>query len=121
MRYFLNKAELGVWGEERASQFLLKQGYCIVARNFRSTHGEIDIVAIHDGFLCFVEVKTRSSVDFGWPCEAVDKRKQLRLKGAAQNYLLSHPEYAKLSPRNDVIEVLQLSTGKYIRHISGAF
>lgn len=117
----MNRIELGKWGEKKASVFLTKQGYFIVDRNFRCRFGEIDIVAIKDDFLCFAEVKTRTSVDFGLPCEAVNSRKRRHMKSVAQYYMLAHPEYATLSPRNDIIEILSLSGGNYIRHLSGVF
>ena len=117
----MNRSDLGKWGEEKASEFLTKHGYFIAERNFRCRHGEIDIVAIKGDFLCFTEVKTRTSVYFGLPCEAVDSRKQARIKKVAQYYMLSHPESAKFSPRTDIIEILCLPDGKYIRHLLGAF
>ena len=58
---------------------------------------------------------------FGLPCEAVDRRKQRHLKNVAQYYILSHPEYATFSPRNDIIEILYLPEGKYVRHLLGVF
>ena len=117
----MNRIELGKWGEEKAAVFLGDQGYFIIERNFRCRFGEIDIVSIKDEFLCFVEVKTRSSIGYGLPCEAVNDRKQRHIKNVAHYYILSHPEYAALSPRNDIVEILSLSEGNYIRLLSAAF
>ena len=117
----MNRVELGKWGEEKAAVFLQEQGYCIVDRNVRCRFGEIYIISIHGEFLCFAEVKTRASMSFGLPCEAVDGRKRAHLKHAAQYYLLSHPKYASLCPRIDIIEILYRPERKYIRHLIGVF
>ena len=117
----MNRVELGKWGEKKAAAFLHEQGHCIVDRNFRCRFGEVDIISTQAGFLCFTEVKTRTSMCFGLPCEAVDVRKRAHLKNVAQYYLLSHPEYEAFSPRNDIIEILYLPERKYIRHLLGVF
>lgn len=72
-----------VLGEETACRFLLKKGYKILERNFRRGYGEIDIIALHENILVFVEVKTRSSDKFGTPFEAITQTKlRLLVKGA---------------------------------------
>ena len=98
---------LGRWGEELAADYLADRGYRILDRNARTEYGEIDLVARHEGqprqntsvdsevpasMTVFVEVKTRSSTNFGFPEQAVDDRKQERLLAAAQAYLQAHPE-----------------------------
>ena len=77
-------------GEELAVQYLEKQGYIIVARNYRLRIGEIDIIARDGEFLVFVEVKTRRSNRFGSPFEAVDFRKQQQIIRVARMYLARH-------------------------------
>jgi putative endonuclease len=79
--------DLGARGEELAGKYLRRAGYRLLARNFRCRFGEIDLVAEEGDNLVFVEVKTRSSVDFGHPLEAVDLRKQGQLIRAAHVYL----------------------------------
>lgn len=84
---------MGRWGEAAAAEYLVKQGYEILARNVRSAHGEIDIVARQGEVLVFVEVKARASGRFGHPEEAVTLRKQAHILSAAESYLQEHPEY----------------------------
>jgi len=90
-----NKAT-GDYGETLACEFLKKQGFKILQRNFRIKGGEIDIIAQQGGDLVFVEVKTRHSIDFGHPTEAVTPWKIRFLVRASQFYLmekgqLNHP------------------------------
>ncbi|MBD5133002.1 MAG: YraN family protein [Clostridiales bacterium] len=94
---------LGQWGEEQVAEKLRREGWTIVARNFRCRMGEIDIVAKNGTFLVFVEVKLRKNDRFGAACEAVTSTKQRKLRAAAQYYLISHP--TNLQPRFDVAEV----------------
>lgn len=78
---------LGKQGEAHAAAFLTKSGYRILCRNFKNKLGEIDIVAFDKKTVCFIEVKTRSSLAFGYPCEAVTLRKQKQLNRVALSYL----------------------------------
>ena len=70
-----------------AVRYLQKLGWRILERNFRSRSGEIDIIAIKNGVLHFIEVKTRNGDQYGYPSEAVTATKQLRIKRAAEQYL----------------------------------
>ena len=94
---------LGRWGEEQAADYLRRQGYRIVACNWRCRLGELDIVARDRGTLCFVEVKLRRSERYGRAAEQVDGRKQQKLRQTAQAYLAQHPEDCPM--RFDVVEV----------------
>jgi putative endonuclease len=78
---------LGERGEELAVKFLKKKGYRIVKKNFSTPMGEIDIIAEQNGTLVFVEVKTRESIDFGHPYEAVNRRKRKKIANVALLYL----------------------------------
>ncbi|MCB9081465.1 MAG: YraN family protein [Lewinellaceae bacterium] len=78
-----HQQELGKRGEELACQFLTAAGYKILARNWRYSRAEIDIVAQADGILVIVEVKTRKNTFFGHPESFVDPRKQRLLAEAA--------------------------------------
>lgn len=78
---------IGNNGEDIACQYLKRQGYQIIARNFRIRGGEIDIVAIDKNYLVFVEIKTRSSHQFGLPIESMTPWKISFLKKTAQFYL----------------------------------
>jgi len=96
----------GARGEKLACRFLRSNGYKILYRNFRARGGgEIDIVCRDGDVLAFVEVKTRSSEDFGRPAEAVDRQKQMRVSrgGLAWLRLLDNPDVVF---RFDVVEVL---------------
>ena len=75
---------LGRRGERAAEKYLRRNGYRIVARNFRAAGAEIDLVAMDGETLVFVEVKTRRSREAGAPEEAVDERKQRRMRRAAE-------------------------------------
>jgi len=76
----------GAAGEANACAFLRESGYEIVARNWRTRRGEIDIIAREGDVVVFVEVKARTSDEFGGPEAAVDKRKQRRLIAAARAF-----------------------------------
>jgi putative endonuclease len=74
-------------GEDIACSFLRQKGYEIVERNYRIPGGEIDVIAKRNNELVFVEVKTRSSVQYGYPEEAVTHSKKIRLARAARSYI----------------------------------
>ena len=93
----------GQWGEAVVAEDLRKKGWVIEAAGFRCRMGEIDLVARKGGFLAFVEVKLRKSDRYGTAAEAVNFRKQERLRAAAQLYLARYP--TQLQPRFDVAEV----------------
>jgi len=78
---------LGRTGEDRAARYLVSQGYRILERNYRTRSGEIDLIALHQGTVAFIEVKTRSSDAFGAPELAVNHRKQQRMIKAALGYI----------------------------------
>lgn len=81
---------LGQRGEAAAAKYLKRKGFIIVARSDRGRLGEIDLVAVHDRTVVFVEVKTRASHDTGHPADAVDDEKQRRLTRLALTYLKRH-------------------------------
>ena len=86
------RQRMGAWGEQAATDYLIRQGYIILTRNFRTPHGEIDILALHGDLLVFVEVKTRTSRAYGYPEDSVTLRKQEHMLAAAEHYLQGHPE-----------------------------
>src|SRR5947207_1818422 len=98
--------QLGTRGEKLACRFLRRNGYKVLYRNFRGrTGGEIDIVCRDNDTLVFVEVKTRTSEDFGRPFDAIDRDKQKRIArgGLAWLRLLDNPD---IFFRFDVVEVI---------------
>jgi putative endonuclease len=78
---------LGLWGERRAVEYLLRDGYRILEKNFRVWEGEIDIIAEKDDAIVFVEVKTRSSRMFGSPEQSLVSKKQAALIRAGYKFL----------------------------------
>ncbi|WP_295011233.1 YraN family protein [uncultured Microbacterium sp.] len=87
------KDDLGRAGEDRAATHLRALGYRILDRNWRCDQGELDIVAQAPGVLAFVEVKTRSTLDYGHPFEAIDERKRARLWRLALAWVREHPSH----------------------------
>ncbi|MGB7874825.1 MAG: YraN family protein [Anaerolineales bacterium] len=81
-----HRQEIGQWGEGVAARYLEANGYNVVARNVRTPYGEIDIVAEKDGFISFVEVKTRTTSRFGPPEISVTPRKQEHMLAAAEHH-----------------------------------
>ncbi|MEM6456364.1 MAG: YraN family protein [Acidobacteriota bacterium] len=77
-------------GEDDAVRWLTARGYRLVARNLRNRGGEIDVVAEHDGTLCFVEIKARANAAYGPAIGAVPHAKQRRISRAAALYLARH-------------------------------
>ncbi|WP_221584179.1 YraN family protein [Microbacterium sp. G2-8] len=86
---------LGRAGEQRAVQHLESRGFCVVDRNWRCTEGEIDIVAIAEGILAIVEVKTRTSTRYGHPLEALDEAKVSRLWRIGFAWARAHVDVAR--------------------------
>ena len=114
---------VGAWGEALAAQYLQKKRYKVVATNYRSRFGEIDIIASHGNYLVFAEVKLRKSDRFAKAMEFVDSRKQSRLITTASIYLSEHP--TDLQARFDVIEIYapngMETTKPQINHLEDAF
>lgn len=95
----------GTWGEAQACKYLKKKKYKILAQNYSNKFGEIDIIAFKDGTTVFVEVKTKTSLEFGRPCEMVDEIKQEKIRKTATLYLITN-KLIDTPVRFDVIEVL---------------
>lgn len=110
------KKLLGRVGEKTATEYLKKKGYKILERNYKNPFGEVDIVAKDNEYTVFIEVKTRTTEDFGTGSEAVDFRRQQRYIRAAKFYLLQKGK-TETPARFDVIEI---KDGE-INHIINAF
>ena len=93
----------GPWGEALAADYLRKKRYSIVACNYRSKFGEIDLIAANRRYLVFVEVKFRKSARFAEAREYVGREKQDRLRTTALLWLQQNPD--RRQPRFDVIEI----------------
>jgi putative endonuclease len=81
------KKDLGKWGEQQAKRILELEGILIIGQNIHTPYGEIDLIGMKGTELIFFEVKTRSSVSFGYPEVSVSKRKIQHMKSAAFSYL----------------------------------
>jgi len=121
-----NRQATGRWGEQIAAAYLRRQGYTILAHNWRTPYGEIDLVAQQKDsrgqlITVFVEVKTRTSSSFGFPEEAVNARKQDHMLNAAEHYLQEHP-CPDEAWRIDVIAIqrFKLSRPPAITHFENA-
>jgi putative endonuclease len=119
----LSTAEIGMLGERLAARYLVyREGFKVLRCNFKAPHGgEVDIVCRDGEVLAFVEIKTRTSENFGRPIDAVDtKKRRLIAKGGLHWLrLLSHPD---INFRFDVLEVL-LEEGEapHVNLVRGAF
>jgi putative endonuclease len=85
--------DLGKWGEGVAKSYLIERGFEVIVQNYYTEYGEIDLVALRDDRIHFVEVKTRRTQIFGNPEESITIRKLSHMVDSAQAYLLTHPEF----------------------------
>jgi putative endonuclease len=106
----------GLSAEARAAAWLMAMGYRILARRFRTPHGEIDLVARKRDLVAFIEVKARASLDDA--AYAVTPRQQARIIAAAQAWLMAHPEHAEFELRFDAILI---APRRLPRHLLAAF
>ena len=112
--------ETGIKGEEIAENFLQTKGYKILYKNWTYDKKEVDIIALKEHLLVFVEVKTRADTYFGFPEDAVDEKKQEYLKVAAEEFLHQHSEYNEI--RFDIVSIIySKGTTKEVKHFEDAF
>ena len=113
---------LGKWGEGLAAEYLRKKRYEIIAANYHTRFGEIDLIAINKKTIAFVEVKLRKSDAFGRASEFVGSEKQRKIETSAKLWLSQNP--TKLQPRFDVIEIYApngIGESYTLNHIQNAF
>jgi len=115
----MSNQSFGKLGEETATKYLKSLGYKILARNFRTRWGEIDIVCRDGACLVFAEVKTRADESYGAPEAAVTRAKQEHLIKAAQIYL-TQKKMPQALWRIDVLALLKQNDGFAIRHLKNA-
>lgn len=102
-----SKRSLGSKYEQWVADRLQKQGYHILTRNYRCRYGEIDIIAVHDHCLVLIEVKTRTSTQFGQPFQAVTSSKLAHIANAGEDFRsTSSHKHLPLATRIDVASVL---------------
>jgi putative endonuclease len=110
----------GELGERIAERWLLRRGWRVVQRRFRSGRRDIDLVVERDGTVAFVEVKARKGAEFGGPVQAVNYRKRKQLERSAMAWIDRHGREAE-SYRFDVVGVLLDGAEVRICHVENAF
>jgi len=117
-----DRAALGQNAEDIAAEFLQRQGFELVGRNYRRRSGELDVIARKGDVLVIVEVRTRSSDSFGGAAASIDGWKQHKIVRAATQLLQQRPDLAKLRARFDVIIVHDVgSTQPRVEWLQHAF
>lgn len=112
----MKKSDIGREKELYAAHYLESKGYKVVAKNYRTKFGEIDIVARQGDILVFIEVRSRKDDYFGKPQESIKRQKREKIVKTAVSFLTIYTEYYS-SVRFDVISVV----GNDIEHIENAF
>lgn len=107
---------LGRKGEDVAVEYLKSQNYNILDRNFICRQGEIDVIALDGDYVVFVEIKARTSTEYGLPSESVTKTKLIHLLKASSYYLYVR-NLEEANVRFDVVEVYAKDEKYYINHI----
>ncbi|SMC71164.1 YraN family protein [Pedobacter nyackensis] len=112
--------DLGTWGEKIAVAYLESCGYRILNTNWRCARAEVDVIADQEGTIIFVEVKTRSSVDYGHPEDFVSYKKEKQLEFASSAYIEMRQHQGEI--RFDIIAIVFENKDIYqINHIKDAF
>lgn len=117
----MNNILKGKKGELIAKEYMKSKGYIILELNYRNKIGEIDLIVLDENkeILAFVEVKTRTSLKYGYAYEAVNIKKQRKILNCSQVYIKQRG-YIHFQPRYDIIEIY-LSSNMKINHIENAF
>ncbi|KKP47627.1 MAG: hypothetical protein UR39_C0003G0030 [Candidatus Woesebacteria bacterium GW2011_GWA1_33_30] len=107
---------IGKQGEEMAAELLRKKGYQILDQNNSTKWGELDIIACKDNILTFVEVKLKTTEDYGTPEEMIGKNKLAQVRRTAEMYLLNNPDIAKKFDRYQIDAVCIVEESERITH-----
>ena len=110
----MRRRDTGILGEKLAKDFLKKRGYRVLETNYRCPEGEIDIIARHKDSFVFIEVRTKTSLEFGSPEESITPAKKERMKATASHYQQAHNNLPLLW-RIDVVVVELDQRGKLSR------
>ncbi|WKD85284.1 hypothetical protein KCTC32516_00624 [Polaribacter huanghezhanensis] len=111
--------ELGIKGEQLAVDYLLQNNYKIIARNYRFLKAEVDIITQKENILAAVEVKTRSSIDFGNPQDFINPKKIKLLVSAMDNFVVEND--LDVEVRFDIIAIVKQKNAFEIEHLKDAF
>ena len=112
-----DRKRVGIKGEEMAAQYLIKNGYQLIARNVRTKFGELDLIVEKNGEVVFVEVKLRRRMSAGQPEAAVDDKKLARLLELAETWCVGHHWHGPW--RLDIVAIDASGTIPVIRQIKG--
>ncbi len=112
--------EKGLHGEKLCREFLSQKGYKIIAQNYYSAYGEIDVIALDKNILVFIEVKSRQA-GLSTALTSVSHPKQLKLNRTAADFLSKEPRYAEFFTRFDVMAVHPTGDTYKIHHLIDAF
>lgn len=115
----MTNQELGIFGEDYATKFLLEKGHKILQRNFRMQHLEVDIITEIDNKIHIVEVKTRQTAEIGEPWRAVTRSKQRQIIKVADFYLKENDE--ERETQFDIISIVHNSHRTDLEYIPDAF
>ncbi len=116
----MSKITIGQDGEQAAVIFLKNKGFRIIQTNYRVAGAEVDIIAVTGTILCFIEVKTRKSSDYGLPEAFVHRAKQKKIIRAAK-FFSNRKAYRELLVRFDVISIIRDEKGMAFDHLENAF
>ncbi len=95
-RLMATHIQTGRSGEDLAADFFHSKGYQLICRNWRHRHWEVDLIALRNDILHFIEVKTKTTDHFGYPEDEVDDKKMIHLQQAAEAYLERFPEWERI-------------------------
>lgn len=110
----------GKEGEEIAENYLIQKGYQVLMRNFKVKKQEIDLIAQQGNTVVFIEVKSRSSADFGFPEDFLSPQQEERIRNAATQYLIEQNINLQ-HIRFDIISILKIGEKIEIEHFEDAF
>jgi putative endonuclease len=116
----LDKKAIGQSGEQAAVVFLKNKGFQIIETNYRVAGAEVDIIALTGRVLCFIEVKTRKSSDYGLPESFVHLAKQRKIIRAAK-FFSTRKAYREYLVRFDVVSIIRDENGMVFDHLENAF
>ena len=118
----MNSRKCGMQGEELTAKYLMRLGFKVIAKNFHSRYGELDLVAANENLILFVEVKTRKANSLVLPAEAVFNSKIKKIIKTAVIFLEKNEQFNFLQPRFDVSEVVIKSSDSInLNYIENAF
>src|SRR3989344_2870788 len=107
---------IGKQGEDMAADLLRKKGYQILDQNNSTKWGELDLIVVKNNVLIFVEVKLKTTEDYGTPEEMIGKNKLAQVKKTAEMYLLNNPDIAKKFDRYQIDAVCIVEESERITH-----